>query len=227
MDAGRLFEPAGAALLRAAAVSPGGGVPRWPDLADTDDCRGWLGEVWPAASEAVGLASGALAARVGQILGGVPVTDRRVRGAATTVIRYLLRSGGRATPFALFAGVAPARFGTGRVEAILRHLVAEGFLLSGLRAPMTVPDPLGHLVTALRRAGAADLAEAAPLLADLEQIETGIGECNALPTVQAQSEPRAVLVAAMDRIGPQRRSPLASICCWTATCGFPPRSPPA
>ena len=307
MDAGRLFKPAGAALLRAAAVSPGGGVPRWPDLADADDCRVWLGEVWPAAGEAVGLASGALAARVGQILGGAPVTDRQVRGAATTVIRYLLRSGGRATPFALFAGVAPARFGpgvslragdrhrskvradaawlgeiidrlesgpilcrvevvfndlaverggrltlpradgwveipltppvsaardaareprgfaalvelvasrfpgvdAGRVEALLRHLVAQGFLLSGLRAPMTNPDPLGHLVTALRRAGAADPGEAEPLLADLEQIQTGIGELNALPTVQAQSEPRAVLVAAMDRIGPQRRSPLA------------------
>ena len=307
MDAGRLFQPADAALLRAAAVPPDGGVRRWPDLPDADDCRAWLGEVWPAAGEAVGLASGALAARVGQILAGVPVADRQVRGAVATVVRYLLRSGGRATPFALFAGVAPARFGPGaslrtgdrhrskaradaawlgeiidrlesgpvlrrvevvlsdlaverggrfslpgadgrveipltppvravrdaarepvrlatlvdlvasrfpgvdggRVEALLRQLVAQGFLLSGLLAPMTDPDPLGHLVAALRQARVGDLADVAPLLADLEEIQAAIGELNALPTVQAQSGPRAALVATMDRISPQRRSPLA------------------
>lgn len=105
-----LYQPAGPALLRAASDPPGGMVSCWPVLEDPAACRGWLAQVWPAARESVGLASGALAARVERIVAGRPVTDRRVRAAAATVVRYLLRSGGRSTPFALFAGVAPAGF---------------------------------------------------------------------------------------------------------------------
>ncbi len=305
---GVLYRPAGPALLRAASDPSGGVVSRWPMLDDPAACRGWLAQVWPAARESVGLASGALAARVEQIVAGRPVPDRRVLAAAATVVRYLVRSGGRSTPFALFAGVAPAGFGpvgsvrigdqhrstvrvdtawlgeiidrletgpvlarvevvfsnlvveragrlvvphpdgrveipltppvrlvwdaaTGgparfteladrlngkfadagrdRVEAMLRRLVTEHFLVTSLRAPMTDTDPLGHLLTILQRTDACDLIEVAPLVGELAKIHTRLGELNAAPTLGAQAAPRASLVAAMDRIGPQQRSPLA------------------
>ncbi|WP_322753668.1 lantibiotic dehydratase [Frankia sp. Cas3] len=303
---GALYRPAGPALLRAATNAPGS-VACWPVLEDPAACRVWLAQVWPATRESVALASGALAARVEQIVAGHPVTDRRVRAAAATVVRYLLRSGGRSTPFALFAGVAPTGFGqvgsvrigdrhrstvrvdaawlgeiidrleTGpvlarvtvvfnslvveragrlivphpdgqaeipltppvrlvrdaargpvrfaeladrlneaftaagpeRIERLLRQLVAEHFLVTNLRAPMTETDPLGHLITVLRTAGARDLVEVAPLVEELTTIHTRLGELNAAPTLEAQAAPRTSLLAAMDQIAPQQRSPLA------------------
>ncbi len=303
---GALYRPAGPALLRAA-VNASGSVACWPALEDPVACREWLAQVWPAAREPVALASSALAARVEQIVAGQPVTDRRLRAAAATVVRYLLRAEGRATPFALFAGVAPARFGqvgtvrfgdrhrstarvdaawlgeiidrveTGpvlervtvvfsslvveragrlivprpdgqaeipltppvrlvrdaardpvrfaelvdrlneaftaagpeRIERLLRQLVAEHFLVTDLRAPMTETDPLGHLITVLRAAGACNLVEVAPLVEELTTIHTRLGELNAAPTLEAQAAPRTSLLAAMDRIAPQQRSSLA------------------
>ncbi|MCK9924210.1 lantibiotic dehydratase family protein [Frankia sp. AgPm24] len=304
---GMLYQPAGPALLRAAARPLDGVVSDWPVLEDAAACRGWLARVWPQAREPVGLASGALAARVEQIVAGHPVADRRVRAAAATVVRYLVRSGGRSTPFALFAGVAPARFGQvasvrigdrhrstlradaawldeivsrleagpvlarmevvfnslaveragrlvvpradghveipltppvrlvmdtargpgrfaeladrldekfagvgrERIEALLRQLVAEQFLTSGLRAPMTETAPLGHLVAALQRAGACDLAEVGLLADELAAIHARLGELNAAPELGAQAGPRADLIAVMDRVSPQQRSPMA------------------
>ncbi|MGH3623816.1 MAG: lantibiotic dehydratase [Sciscionella sp.] len=89
---------------------------------DAEDCRSWLVDVWPSAGEAIGLASSALAARIEQILGGHPVPASVVRAVTGTVVRYLLRAGGRATPFGVFAGVAPARFGSqASVELGDRH----------------------------------------------------------------------------------------------------------
>ncbi|WP_165485520.1 lantibiotic dehydratase [Protofrankia symbiont of Coriaria ruscifolia] len=303
---GALYRPAGPALLRAA-MNASGSVACWPVLEDPAACREWLAQVWAAAREPVALASSALAAQVEQIVAGQPVTDRRLRAATATVVRYLLRAEGRATPFALFAGVAPAMFGqvgsvrfgdghrsvarvdaawlgevierleTGpllervtvvlsslvveragrlivphpdgqaevpitppvrlardaagdpvcfaelanrlneaftaagpeRIKRLLRQLVAEHFLVTDLRAPMTETDPLGHLITVLRAVGACELAEVAPLVEELTTIHTRLGELNATPTLETQAAPRTSLLAAMDRIAPQQRSPLA------------------
>lgn len=112
-----LYLPTGAALLRASVTPLAAGPSRWPDLSNAEDCRAWLADVWPVASEAVGLASFALAARIDQILSGHPATDQQLASVTATVIRYLLRSGGRPTPFGLFAGVAPVSFGA---EAMAR-----------------------------------------------------------------------------------------------------------
>lgn len=114
MKAGRrpLYRPAGPALLRASATSLAGQPVRWPALDDAEDCRRWLADVWPSAAEAIGLASSALAARIEQTIGGHPVPASAVGAVTRTVIRYLLRASGRATPFGVFAGVAPARFGS-------------------------------------------------------------------------------------------------------------------
>jgi lantibiotic biosynthesis protein len=108
-----LYRHAGVALLRAA-VLPLTEVPdQWPDLADGDGCRRWLESVRsrPVLATAIRQASRSLAARVDALCSGVGERDRHVRRATLATARYVLRATGRATPFGLFAGVAPAGIG--------------------------------------------------------------------------------------------------------------------
>lgn len=302
-----LYRPAEAALIRACTMPMSQGLERWPVLEDPWNCRDWLAEVWPGSAGAIGLASSTVAARVEQVLGGRQVPDRQVRRLTTTVVRYLVRSGGRPTPFGLFAGVAPMLFGPtaslrfgrthrarcradavwlgeiigeleagpvlnrldvvsnslaferaghlvipraagraeigltdpvavvrdtacdpirfidltdvltakfpdvarDRIEALLRRLVAEEFLITCLRAPMTCVDALGHLVGTLQAVDTAGLPEVTAILRQLEQIRTDIAAVNATADVTHQERPRAALVAEMNRIRPQARSPIA------------------
>ncbi len=114
-----------AALLRAS-VSTGEVVPRpWPDL-DIDPgaepgvepgvepwCT-WIERVWghSGVAEAIAVASPVLVSRVEALRDGVRPDVAQVRRMVLSLARYLVRMRGRATPFGLFAGVAPIRFGT-------------------------------------------------------------------------------------------------------------------
>jgi thiopeptide-type bacteriocin biosynthesis protein len=68
--------------------------------------------VWEieAARDAIGLASPVLANRVHNLCGARVASERDVRRAMSSVVRYLARLTGRPTPNGLFAGVAAARF---------------------------------------------------------------------------------------------------------------------
>jgi class I lanthipeptide synthase len=108
-----------AAVVRAAAHPPDADVHSWPDLTGTTDehvarWRSWLREVWASRefAEAVEVASPALAHRVRQMCDTGQLPERAVRRAVLSVIRYQQRLASRATPFGLFAGVAPVRFGS-------------------------------------------------------------------------------------------------------------------
>ncbi|HZD14688.1 MAG TPA: lantibiotic dehydratase family protein, partial [Pseudonocardiaceae bacterium] len=57
-----------------------------------------------------------------------------------------------------------------RIYSLLAGLVASRVLLTSLRAPMTVVDPLGHLVTELESAGVEDLPDLADLVTQLAAI---------------------------------------------------------
>ncbi|MFV2019364.1 lantibiotic dehydratase [Micromonospora sp. LOL_023] len=106
---------AGAALVRAAAYPDGLTVPSWPDLTSEQPelWQGWLTQVWalPGFPAAVACAAPELAERVGRAVAGEPMSGRRWRRLVETVVRYLLRWTTRATPFGVFAGVAPVEFG--------------------------------------------------------------------------------------------------------------------
>ncbi|WP_218038957.1 lantibiotic dehydratase [Acrocarpospora pleiomorpha] len=80
-----------------------------PD-ADRASWRAWLTHVWqtPGFAAAVIQASPDLARRVREICAGERMSDPAMRRAVLSVMRYLLRASGRATPFGLFAGIAPA-----------------------------------------------------------------------------------------------------------------------
>lgn len=113
-----MYKFVNAALLRAATHHPEGNPPPWPDLTGTTDAdatqwRAWLRQVWAGEdfAAAVEVASPALARRVRQVCDGRPLPMRQLRRVTRSVVQYLLRAAHRATPFGLFAGVAPARFG--------------------------------------------------------------------------------------------------------------------
>ncbi|WP_033258225.1 MULTISPECIES: lantibiotic dehydratase [Kitasatospora] len=105
-----------AALVRAAAWNLDHQT-SWPDLvserADPESWRAWLQQAWQKQdfAGAVTVASPDLASRVEQIRTGRPIQSADVRRTVLAVLRYLLRARTRATPFGLFAGVAPARIG--------------------------------------------------------------------------------------------------------------------
>jgi thiopeptide-type bacteriocin biosynthesis protein len=113
------FRCVDAAVIRVAVFGSDLELPPWPDLTgDTPEhvreWRSWLRRVWAqeALVEAIEVASPVLARRVGDVCGGQVQQPRRVRRVVESVIRYLLRITSRATPFGLFAGVAPLRIGS-------------------------------------------------------------------------------------------------------------------
>ncbi|GAA1463355.1 lantibiotic dehydratase family protein [Nocardiopsis exhalans] len=91
-------------------------TPGAPDLTGTDTAtwRHWARQVWaePAVAEAITHASPALAAGVASLCSQEPadVSVKRARKTTAALLRYLLRIRHRATPFGLFAGVAPTKF---------------------------------------------------------------------------------------------------------------------
>ncbi|MFI6705461.1 lantibiotic dehydratase [Nonomuraea sp. NPDC050478] len=115
-----------AAMLRAPAWRPDQQPDSWPDLTGPEashvSWRAWLARTWqtPGFAAAVEQASPDLARRVREICAGRQISAPAVRRAALSTMRYLLRASGRATPFGLFAGVAPARLSYGSEVPVVR-----------------------------------------------------------------------------------------------------------
>ncbi|OMI34076.1 lantibiotic dehydratase [Streptomyces sparsogenes] len=108
-----LFEVREPVLVRIASRPRG----RAEAVIDADDpvpgIRGLAAD--PLLQQAVHVASGSLALslrRLGDDEGAAAHGRKRTLSAARTLTRYARRSGGRPTPFGLFAGVGRARFGT-------------------------------------------------------------------------------------------------------------------
>jgi hypothetical protein len=109
-----LYQCAGTTVLRASSARPGPGLPPWPAFGSTAGYwRSWLAQVWAddPFRRAVTGASPDLAGQVTAVLDGRVTDPRRARRASLAVARYAIRHARRSTPFGLFAGVAPARFG--------------------------------------------------------------------------------------------------------------------
>ncbi|MFI8811363.1 MULTISPECIES: lantibiotic dehydratase [unclassified Streptomyces] len=107
----------GGALLRAT-TDPGGlDLPRDLDLSDTAGTApalAWLAQMWQRqhVRDALDAASPGLCRQVAVLLADHRPPMRQVRRTVVSVASYLLRWQRRSTPFALFAGIAPARIGT-------------------------------------------------------------------------------------------------------------------
>jgi thiopeptide-type bacteriocin biosynthesis protein len=122
------FRTADLVLLRLAARPspvPGGAVPPAPPGTDPRTRivalaadRGLM--------EAVEAASPSLARDVAKVVRGEPEKPSRLRRTAVALTKYHLRMTGRATPFGLFAGVAPLQFTDApRLRADMRPLPAS------------------------------------------------------------------------------------------------------
>lgn len=297
-------------MLRAAAVPLSDASQRWPDLTDTAGCRRWLEQMWsrPELADAIRQASPSLGAGVDAIRTGRAVSDKQIRGATTSTIRYLLRSIGRPTPFGLFAGVAavslgaaaraewggehrgvvradtgwladiisrlegcpdllerlpvmvtdlavrrgsrldipqgqnrvtirrtpaveavaalaaaPVRFGwlldllskdfavdRSRVQVMLTELVRQGYLLTSLRAPFTITDPLAYLMDRLREVEAASVPAVATTVRELESVVATMGRHNTEGTSRdEQRRVRVMLTRRMRELSAQGRTPVA------------------
>lgn len=111
-----MYACADGAVVRIATCSTNSWCPDWPDLpaASHETMLSWLRTVWVQAgfAELIGEASPVLAQRVRRILDEQQrYRDRELRRVCSAVLRYVLRARTRATPFGLFAGIAPARAG--------------------------------------------------------------------------------------------------------------------
>jgi lantibiotic biosynthesis protein len=81
----------------------------------------------------------------------------------------------RPLPYAQLANDLAADFPQAsptQIDALLTRLVAERFLLTGLRTPMTVPDALGHVCAQLTVAGADELPSVARLVRELDSLRS-------------------------------------------------------
>src|SRR5690606_34693701 len=101
--------------LRATTRTPDTETP-WPDpgTAPIEELRGWIHDLHTrdhALIEAPAVASPSLVRQLDAIVGADAVAAKKVRLAAVSLMRYLLRYGGRPTPYGLFAGVAPLTLG--------------------------------------------------------------------------------------------------------------------
>jgi thiopeptide-type bacteriocin biosynthesis protein len=114
---GSLYRCADTALVRASRHTKLA-LPAWPDLTEDSPLQQigwqtWLCEVWGLVPvcEAIEQASPVLARRVEALCAQSVPEARQLRRAVVSVMRYVLRMTGRATPHGLFAGIAPASFG--------------------------------------------------------------------------------------------------------------------
>jgi thiopeptide-type bacteriocin biosynthesis protein len=107
------YRPVESAVWRVSAFTS---IPadRWPGRdGSSEQWRAWIAGIWafPGVAEAITQASSALASQVMAVNEGCAREDRHVSRVGYAVARYLVRMRTRATPFGLFAGVAPLRFG--------------------------------------------------------------------------------------------------------------------
>lgn len=92
-----------------------------------------------------------------------------------------------------FQGVADTK-----IHALLRELLDQQFLISGLRAPMTDPDALAHLCEELTAVGADNLPQVAELVSDLRAVRDQL---------RSRAAPAQIAVR-MNEISPSATTPL-------------------
>ena len=141
-----------------------------------------------------------------------------------------------AVRLALSAAVEPIRFDhlaeslSGRaphvapavIETLLHGLVDGGFLITGLRTPMTTVDGLAHVLYALTTVSAADLADLAPVCAQLSEIHTELTRHNTQPEPSTATQVRDAITAAMTEVVPDAAHQLAVDLRLDGTVAVPP-----
>ncbi|MFE1395141.1 lantibiotic dehydratase [Nocardiopsis alba] len=138
----------------------------------------WIGECFLGDHDmrtAVETASPSLARYLNEVgHSGAVTEDKRLRRAALSLMRYLLRAQGRATPFGLFAGVAP-----------LDLTASTGVSWSAPHQEIAQPDP--RWLAAHACAGRAPKAPVSVVAASTARVQ---GDLLVLPSVPHRDDPR-------------------------------------
>jgi class I lanthipeptide synthase len=97
------------------------------------------------------------------------------------------------------------------IHQVLRSLVTQGVLISNLRAPMTVTDPLQYLIEALNRAATGTAVDqAGTVVEELRDIAQILTEHNAADTrADDQARLRSMAIERMRRVSTAGRTTLA------------------
>jgi thiopeptide-type bacteriocin biosynthesis protein len=144
----------------------------------------------------------------------LPRGPGRVRIRNTAVVRLVRAAAAAPITFGILANkVAEAFPGvpSATIHQSLAGLVAHGILITNLRAPMTVTDPLEHLLKALRRAAAGThINEVGSIVEQLREIQRIIDTHNANQTSPEQQQRlRAAATERMRHLSSAGRTTLA------------------
>ncbi|MCE7010028.1 lantibiotic dehydratase [Kibdelosporangium philippinense] len=108
------------------------------------------------------------------------------------------------------------------IRAMLESLVQQGFLITFLHAPVTITDPLKHLVDRLQEVDAHTVPAAAPILEALEAVQADLQRHNdRRPDQDEQGHLRARVIRQMRVISTAGRTPLGVDLCLHADVQLP------
>ncbi|MER6817454.1 lantibiotic dehydratase [Spirillospora sp. NPDC000708] len=142
----------------------------------------------------------------------VPSGAGRVEIRHTRVISSVEALASTPVPFADLAAQLSEEFprvATSTVTGMLAELVEQRVLVTALRPPATVADPLGYLVAQLRRVHAGDVDAVAGVLAELEEIGIDLARHNgADPAGPRDAGERAAIETRIRGLSAAGRSPL-------------------
>jgi lantibiotic biosynthesis protein len=177
----------------------------------------WLADVInraeniPDLLERLDVTVNAIAVRRGNRL-EVPHGPNRVTIRYTRAIAAVQAKAATPVQFGALADDLAEDFGSApvAVRAALTELVRHGYLITSLRAPFTVTDPLTHLLDRLHCAEAGTMSEIAALAADLDALGANLCRHNdSTITRPEQDHARAEMAARMGNLSSAGRTPLA------------------
>ncbi|MFD9595732.1 lantibiotic dehydratase [Kitasatospora sp. NPDC059973] len=152
-----------------------------------------------------------LAAQRGGRLQINPGGPSRLSIRRTSVISFVQEAAVLPVGFAALADKLADTANVQRAKAagLLAELVWRGFLLTSLRAPLTVTDPLAHVLAQLYRVDAATLPATAPILAELAAIRDELHRHNHADLSSDLAGEREATRQRMRRLAAEGRTPLA------------------
>jgi hypothetical protein len=141
-----------------------------------------------------------------------PQGPNRVTVRYTSAVRAVLSASASPIRFADLASKLAETFPAadcGAVRAMLESLVWQGFLITCLRAPVTVTDPLAHLIDRLRHTQANTVPTVVPILDALHAIHAELCHHNQSGADRVeQARSRADLTGRMRALSAAGRTPL-------------------
>src|SRR6266545_633706 len=109
-----------------------------------------------------------------------PYGPGRVRVRYTDAVRAVREAAAAPVRFGALIDKMAETFGAKRsvVADMLTELVRQGFLVTGLRAPLTITDPLTYVLDRLHELGAGTLPSVGSLLGDLDLVQAEVRQLN-------------------------------------------------